>query len=57
MQGGSGNAYDLGDRGLGDLLLQEYADFFLLAVELGLAQRALGAAEQSALGPFHGVGA
>ena len=51
MQGGPGDAYDLGDRSLGDLLLQEYADFFLLAVELGLAQRALGAAEQSALGP------
>ena len=38
MQGGSGDAYDLGDRDLGDLLLQEYADFFLLAVELGLAR-------------------
>ena len=42
MQGCSGDAHGFGNRDPGNLFLQEYADLFLLAVELGLAQRALG---------------
>jgi len=38
-------AHDLGDRRFGDLLLQEHPDLPLLAVDLGLAPRTLGAAE------------
>jgi hypothetical protein len=50
VEGGPGDAHDLGDGSLGDLLLQEHPDFLLLAVKLGRSQRPFGAAEQATLG-------
>ena len=38
MQGGSGDAYAFGDRGLGDLLAQQRPNVLLLAVEPGFSQ-------------------
>ena len=50
VEGGPGDAHDLGDGSLGDFLPQEHPDFLLLAVKLGGSQRPFGAAEQAALG-------
>ena len=51
VEGGPGDAHDLGDGSLEDLLLQEHPDFLLLlAVKLGGSQRPFGAAEQATLG-------
>jgi hypothetical protein len=50
VEGGPGDAHDLGDGSPGDLLLQEHPDFLLLAVKLGRSQRPFGAAEQATLG-------
>jgi hypothetical protein len=50
VEGGPGDAPDLGDGSLGDLLLQEHPDFLLLAIKLGRSQRPFGAAEQATLG-------
>jgi hypothetical protein len=56
-----GDIHDLRERPPGDLFLQQLPDLPFLAVELGLAQGALGAAEhatpgtggrQPFLGPF-----
>ena len=51
MEGSAGDAHDLGDRRLGNRLLEEHPDLLFLAVELGFSQRALGTAEQAPLGP------
>ena len=47
VEGGPGDAHDLSDGSLGDLLLQEHSDFLLLAIKLGGSQRPLARAAAS----------
>src|SRR5919106_2587410 len=47
VEGGPGDAHDLGDGSLGDFLPQEHPDFLLLAVKLRRSQRPLARAAAS----------